>query len=153
MIQSKKTKCPDCGKRYTGFHAKAACQLYQATTELNKFGAKTTERDGRTFASGLEGAVYDILKLRMKAGEIQSIQCQDHVYLSKARILYIPDFKCVSDTGEVFWTEAKGFEGPRWGVIEKLWKHYGPGRLEVFKGSKSNPQLVKEIKPNSGDQE
>lgn len=113
-----------------------------------KYGAKKTEIDGRSFASMLEASVYSILKSRERAGELKILQCQDHVYLTRARIGYVPDFKCETPSGEVFWVEAKGFEASRWPTIKKLWKHYGPGALEIWKGSHQRPSQVAVIAPS-----
>jgi hypothetical protein len=35
---------------------------------------------------------------------------------------------------EFVWAEAKGFETDPW-KMKKLWKHYGPGKLEIYKGN------------------
>lgn len=106
--------------------------------------------DGYSFASKLEAALYGILKLRMKAGEIESIQCQDHVYLTNARIGYIPDFKCLdAKTKEYFWAEAKGYPNDTWPIKKKLWAFYGPGRLEIWQGSYQNIKLTETIIPKN----
>jgi hypothetical protein len=112
-----------------------------------RFGNKKQELDGHSFASKLEASVYQTLKLRMKAGEIISIQCQDHIYLTDARIGYIPDFKCQDSSGEFFWVEAKGYPNDVWPIKKKLWKSYGPGKLEIWTGSHLNPQLTEIIIP------
>lgn len=114
----------------------------------NKYGAKRTETDGYSFASKLEASVYQILKLREKAKEIEILQTQDHIYLTQARIGYIPDFKCIFlDTNIPFWVEAKGFETDKWPIIKKLWRYYGPGVLEIWKGTHINPILIETISP------
>lgn len=100
------------------------------------------------FSSKLEKATYDFLLLREKCGEIKDIQCQDHVYLTKARIHCIPDFKFFDiKTQKHWWAEAKGFEAPRWPTIQKLWEFYGPGPLEIYKGSYRKVELFKTIYP------
>ena len=105
---------------------------------------------GYSFASQLEAAVFNLLTLREKSGEISDIQNQDHVYLTDARICYIPDFKffCKA-TNEYMWAEAKGFETDVWKIKKRLWKHYGPGKLEIYKGSKKSIQLVEIIIPGA----
>lgn len=114
-----------------------------------KYGAKKQELDGHSFASKLEASVYQMLKLRERAGEIKILQVQDHVYLTRARIQYIPDFRCLDlATGEEFFVEAKGFEAPTWPLKKKLWKHYGPKKLEVWKGTYLRPVLDEVIIPN-----
>jgi hypothetical protein len=116
--------------------------------EGNKFGNTKIEVDGHSFHSRLEAAVYGILKLREKAGEIELLQCQDHLYLSAARIGYIPDFKCKDlKTGNPFWAEAKGFADSRWPTVKKLYKFYGPGPLQIYTGTWRNPVLSEVIVP------
>ena len=117
-----------------------------------KYGNTRTTYSGLSFASKLEAAVYQVLKLRERAGELKIIKAQDKVYLSEARIGYVPDFQCQDiKSGKTFWVEAKGFEGPRWAIIKKLWKHFGLGRLEVWKGTHLHPKLVEEIIPANGE--
>jgi hypothetical protein len=113
--------------------------------QAKKFGNKPRERDGHWFHSGLEESVYCILKRRQEAGEIEILQCQDAIYLTRARIKYEVDFKCKEvATGKIFWAEAKGFANERWPMKKKLWKFYGPGPLEIFMGLAANP-ILKEI--------
>lgn len=110
----------------------------------NKYSSTKIEHSGRSFASKLEAAVYDILYLRMKAGEFSEIQQQDTVYLTDAKIAYKPDYKCIKSDGIAFWVEPKGFETPEWRIKRRLWMHYGPGDLEVWMGSYTKP-FLKEI--------
>lgn len=101
-----------------------------------KFGNKKTQRDGRSFASKLEAELYDLLRLRELAGEIQFLKCQVQVHLTDARIIYKPDFSylnLVKNRNE--WAEGKGFETPEWRIKRRLWMHYGPGPLLVYKKS------------------
>lgn len=110
----------------------------------NKYGAVSSGG----FHSKLEHSVFQLLKLLEKAGEIEVLQTQDHIYLTAARIGYVPDFKCKNvQTGAVYWVEAKGFEAPRWPVIKKLWSFYGPGELHIYKGSYQKPYLDEVIIP------
>lgn len=103
---------------------------------------------GHSHRSKLEGAVCQMLQLREKAGELEIVQAEDHVYLTLARVLYVPDFKCRdTKTGEFIWIEAKGFASDRWPTIRKLWKVYGPGVLEIWKGTYRNPMLTETIIP------
>jgi len=113
----------------------------------NKYGAKKIERKpGLWFASKLESAVYDILLLREKAGEISEIKCQDTVYLTDARIIYKPDFRFLNnETGNLEWSEAKGLELQAWRIKRKLWMYYGPGNLLVYMGSWQRPFLKETI--------
>jgi hypothetical protein len=60
---------------------------------FQKYRNQKVQHDGHSFASKLEAAVYQLLKIREKAGEIEIVNHQDHVYLTQARINYIPDFR------------------------------------------------------------
>ena len=121
----------------------------------NKFGNTKQECSlGHSHASKLESAVCGIISLRQKAGELELLQSQDHVYLTKARILYIPDFKCLDKvTGETFYIESKGYEDQKWPIKKRLWKHYGPGRLEIWTGNYRNPKLDEIIVPTGAQEE
>lgn len=115
---------------------------------LEKYGNTKIDHAGYSFASKLEAAVFDILKWREKAGEIRDIQCQDSIYLTDARIEYRADFRfTVATTGEVVWAEAKGFENEKWPLKRRLWIYYGPGALEIYKGTYESPKLVEVLKP------
>ena len=117
-----------------------------------KFGSKRVEADGHSFASKLESAVYTVLKARENAKEIKILQVQDHVYLTRARICYIPDFKCLDiSSGKEFHVEAKGFQTPEWSIKKRLWKCYGPGNLEIWRGNHMRPFLDEVITPERGD--
>lgn len=103
---------------------------------------------GHTHRSGLEISVCELLYKREIDGELKLLQCEDHIYLTLARIGYVPDFKCQDQrTGEIFWVEAKGFANDRWPMKKKLWKFYGPGRLEIWMGTASKPILTETIIP------
>lgn len=113
----------------------------------HKFGAQRAEADGRSFASKLERAVYELLKLRLAAGEITEIKCQVQVSLTKAGVIYRPDFQCFTAGGGSFYVEAKGVETPEYRLKRRLWTVYGPGILMVYKGSYAKPVLHETITP------
>lgn len=119
----------------------------------NKYNAVRVETDGRSFASKGERDCYEMLKLMEKAGEIEILQCQDHVHLTSERILYIPDFKIMDKRlNEIIWIEFKGFETDIWKIKKKLWRGYGPGRLRIYKGQGLKIRLVEEIIPKFQEQ-
>ena len=101
---------------------------------------------GYVFASKLEAALFDLLKLRERAGEISDIKCQDSVYLTKARILFKPDFSYLEGDARVY-AEAKGFETVVYAIKRRLWAKYGPGPLHVYKGSYKQITLFESIFP------
>lgn len=114
-----------------------------------KMGNERVSLDGYSFGSKLEAAVYQLLKIRIKAGEIKLIQVQDHVYLSDARIGYVADFKCTLVDDRFLWVEAKGYANDRWPMKKKLYKFYGPGPLEIWTGTWQRPVLTETIIPKS----
>jgi len=102
----------------------------------NKFGNTKISYGGRSFASKLEKDLYDFLRIRELGGEIRDLKCQTQVHLTNARIIYKPDyayFNLLKNREE--WAEAKGFETPEWRIKRRLWMHYGPGPLLVYKKS------------------
>lgn len=117
-----------------------------------KYRNQKVTYDGHSFASKLEAAVFQILKLREKAKEIEIVQHQAHTYLTKARIHYIPDFKIFNyKINDFAYVEAKGFETPDWKNKLKLWDYYGPAQLEIYRGSSNRPFLdeVRTIKESN----
>lgn len=108
----------------------------------NKYGAKPS--DG--FPSKLEAAVYHLLKLRERAGEIDDIKRQQTVVLQEGsrdeRITYRVDFSyyCKKNQTTV-WVEAKGVATDVWKMKVKLWRIHGPGRLEIYGGHHLRPSL------------
>lgn len=115
---------------------------------MNKFHAERVQHEGRSFASKGERDCYNYLKLLEKAGEIDSIECQVTVALTKAQVKMIPDFRFWDlKLGEQVYGEYKGFETPEWMLKKKLWRIYGPGRLRIYRGSGNRIQLVEEIIP------
>lgn len=114
----------------------------------HKYGAKKIEYDSHSFQSKFEAALYKWLKLRELNGEIRDIKCQETTYLTDARIMYKPDFSYVNcKTGKKIYAESKGFETSDWRIKRRLWKHYGEGPLEIYKGSASNFKLHETLTP------
>lgn len=110
----------------------------------NKYGAKKSG----DFPSKLEASVYQLLLLREKAKEISEIKRQVRVELTDACIATKVDFSFTENsTGQTVFCEAKGVETERWNLIKRLWRFYGAGPLEIFKGTYMRPQLVETIIP------
>lgn len=121
---------------------------------FSKYKAQRVETDGYSFASKLEAAVYKILKLRQRAGEIKEIQVQDHVKVcgpighecaSSEKVELVVDFKCELPDGSTLYVESKGFEVPGYRIKRRLWVHSKVGKLEVWKGSHLKPFLAETI--------
>lgn len=115
----------------------------------HKYRAKRVERDGRSFASGAEAALYGLLKIEESQGLVSNIRCQVQVHLTEARIIYKPDFLVFDETiREEVYCEFKGFETPCWRIKLRLWKNgYGPGRLRIYKGTANKVYLHEEVIP------
>ena len=110
----------------------------------NKYNAKPSNG----FPSKLESAVYDILRIRENAKEIKDIRRQHAVKLTDAQIGYKVDFSYTDiKSGQTVWAEAKGFETEAWLLKKRLWRFYGPGNLEIYKGSHLRPVLSETIVP------
>jgi len=106
---------------------------------------KAISNDGYSFASKLEAALYQQLKLQKIAGEIKEIKMQPNVMLTKY-IKMIPDFlvEMAIDTkigginffaGECVYHEAKGYDSDVYKLKRNLWRTNGPGKLVVWKGT------------------
>jgi hypothetical protein len=107
-------------------------------------------RDGHSFASKLEGSLYEQLLLRVKAGELKNLKCQVQVRLTDAAIILKPDFSAEdAKTGQTIYIEAKGYETPEWRIKVRLWEYYGPGPLEIWKGSHKYPKYDKTVFPKT----
>jgi hypothetical protein len=115
---------------------------------FRKFGEQKVSYDGYSFASKGEAALYQVLKLYLHAKEIDHIQVQDHVKLSDAGILYIPDFRVKLSANQMHeWHEFKGFKTDVWGIKRRLWKVYGPGPLHIWEGNYRNIRCTETIIP------
>lgn len=117
----------------------------------NKFGAKRTA-DG--FPSMLERAVYHVLLLREKAGEIRDIRRQHCVDLGLG-VRWKVDFSFeVVATGLRRFAEAKGLEDAGYKIKKRMWKNgAGIGELEIWKGSWRRPALAETVIPNNINQQ
>jgi hypothetical protein len=124
--------------------------FYHSQATKSKLGNWRITLDGHFFASKLEASVYQFLRLRERAGEIKITHLQSRIHLTDARILYIPDFQCLNlKTQSVFYVEAKGFETPDWKIKKRLWFHYGPAPLEIWRGTHSRPFLDEIVTPKN----
>lgn len=114
-----------------------------------KYGNKKTEHAGHWFDSQLEKALFDLLSLRERAGEIRDLAHQPGtVFLSEARIQYRPDFRFTNcQTEQVEYAESKGFQDQKWPLKKKLWTKYGAGTLYIYMGTARSLKLVETITP------
>lgn len=113
-----------------------------------KYGNVRSTCGDHSHASKLESAVCWLLSLRQKAGEIRDLRSQVAVKLTKAEITYIADFRFTFTANEeIGFAEAKGFKTPEWRLKLRLWRHYGPGVLEIYEGNYARPKLVETVVP------
>lgn len=106
-----------------------------------------TKYAGLSFASKGEAECHAMLQLMEKGNELTIEKVQDHVYLTEARILYIADFKIKLANGDAAWVEFKGFETDVWRIKRRLWMHYGPGKLFVYRKDKGRIFLHETLEP------
>lgn len=114
----------------------------------NKYGAERVVLDGVGVPSKLEAAVMAEYKLRQKAGEIRELKHYETVELTLAKLKYKTDgsyVDCV--TGVKCFIEAKGAECYPWKTYRRLWPFYGPGPLDIWRGSYKNYELEEVIVP------
>lgn len=118
----------------------------------NKYNAKRTTVDGASFPSGLEASVYCLLKLREKSGEIKDIKRYASVYLM-GRISWKVDFSCWDIANKRhLWVEAKGMECREYLLKKEIWRcGFGPGPLEIWKGTARKPVYIETIYPDKGN--
>lgn len=109
---------------------------------FHKYRAVRTVVDGITFPSKFEAAVYSILKILENSGAIKILELQPIIRLTKAKIMFKPDFKVQNlKTKEIYYVEPKGMETATFKIKKKLWAHYGPAKLEIWKGTHVRPYL------------
>lgn len=97
----------------------------------HKYGAKKTEIDGIKFDSKAEAEFYLYLK---KSETIKIVEMQPKIYLTKARILYKPDFLVKDHEGD-YYIDVKGMETPVFKIKKRLWKAYIDMPLHIIKKS------------------
>lgn len=111
---------------------------------------KRIELDGRSFRSKAEVQMYTDLKARETKGEVSNIRCEVKITLlpgaRNERIDYYLDFVVFDEIlKHDRYIEVKGFETDKWKMKVKLWRHFGPGVLEVWKVGWNSLQLAEEI--------
>ena len=111
-----------------------------------KYKSVRVDFDGHSFASQLEAALYNILKLEKLAGIWSDLACQVQVRLGPAKILYKPDFKMIdAQTGRTVYAEAKGLETASWRLKRRLWIAHETHELRIYKGTARRIVLTETI--------
>lgn len=124
---------------------------------ISKYGnTRVKSHDGYSFDSKLESALYDYLKWLEADGEIRNIVVKPNVYITRARIHMIPDFRAYNvKLGADVYYEAKGYVTDVWKIKKKLWKFYGPGVLYIYTGHHTRlvgPEtIVPQLDPTDSD--
>jgi hypothetical protein len=119
--------------------------MFRRLSRFNKYGAKRTANG---FPSKLEEAVYNMLLLRERTGEISDVKRQQVVTLQEGdkttRINWKVDFSFLR--GEIrCYAEAKGIETSEYILKLKMWRKLRPAPLEIWKGTYLRPVLVERI--------
>jgi len=109
---------------------------------------KKTIVDGITFQSLGEAAYYEDLKLQESLKLIKLVELQPKVYLTKAKILYKPDF-LIEEMGKFIYIDFKGHATPSFNIKARLWAHYGKGKLRIVIRKNGKFIVKKEIDPIS----
>jgi len=126
----------------------------RSTFKKHKYSAQKTIVNGIAFGSKLEAAVYNILLIREKAGEIKNIKMQDAIILKEkcqecgdGPVSWKVDFSFIdSKSGEKIYCEAKGIETSDYKRRKRHWKKHPPAKLEIWKGAYNRPMLHEVIK-------
>lgn len=118
-----------------------------ARVSSNKYNARILQ-DGKGQRKGsmLELSVLATYRLMERAGEISELKHQAQVYFTEAKIGWRLDMSFVRG-GIQWYGEAKGFETEGYIIKRNLWRVYGLGPLEVWKGNAQRPLLHETIFP------
>jgi len=108
---------------------------------------RTTIRN-ESFPSKLEGAVFELLRLRVAAGELDMLTRYEKVSFLDGFVSWSIDFWAIeTKTNTPVWIEAKGMKCQKWKLFEKVWKDRGPGKLVLYMGDYRNPTEMPPIIP------
>ncbi len=111
----------------------------------SKYKNVRKEIDGVVFDSTAEAECFQMLKLLERNGQIKIIELQPKVYLTRARILYKPDFK-IDEGGKIVFIDVKGKRTTAFQIKKRLWRHYGEGVLRLVQKNGFAFDLVEEIR-------
>lgn len=119
----------------------------------NKYHAKKAKgwTSGKMYHSSGERDRAEVLKLMEKAGEIEALEEQPKVMMTKYHP-YHPDFTYLEKGRRVF-EDFKGAETERFKINCNLWRERGPGVLRITRRrGKYGKVLAKEIYPDTYDE-
>lgn len=98
----------------------------------HKFKAKPTQEDGFHFASQLECAYYNNLKLLMRTGEVLFFLRQVPFHLPGG-VKYVVDFQVFYADGFVDFIDVKGMETAEFIMKKKIVESIYPIKINVIK--------------------
>ena len=107
-----------------------------------KYGNTKCLINGNKFDSKAEASYYLYLLDCEKKNNLKIISLQPKVYLSKAKILYKPDF-LIEQNGELIYIDVKGFSTAVFNLKKRLWEHYAEKDLHVV--SSKSTEVIKPI--------
>jgi hypothetical protein len=94
---------------------------------------------------------YKVLELLELAHEVIVLALQEKIYLSDSKILYKPDFTVYDlKKNETFWIDYKGVSTASFQLKKRLWKSYGPGRLQIVEGPGLKYRVREEVISSGG---
>tara|TARA_R110001632_G_scaffold52197_2_gene129696 strand:+ start:7414 stop:7764 length:351 start_codon:yes stop_codon:yes gene_type:complete len=99
----------------------------------SKYGSKKTIYKEIKFDSLAERDYYILLEGMLSRKEIMNIELQPKVYLTKAKILYKPDFLITDSDNKKYYIDVKGFKTPVFNIKARLWKAYIEDELHIIK--------------------
>lgn len=103
--------------------------------------------DGKVRGSKLERAVYAVLMLMERAGEILNIRTQQEIELFPGQTHKIDFVVFDKKRNSDIFVEAKGFKDPTWAEKKKAYKAFSPLPLQIWEGDYKYPTVTEEIPP------
>jgi hypothetical protein len=99
----------------------------------NKYRNKKTETNLGKFDSKAEAIFAQHLLELAKANMILTFEKQPKIYLTKAKILYKPDFLVHHNDGALQFFDVKGMQTPVFKLKKRLWRAYMNSKLTLVK--------------------
>lgn len=100
---------------------------------MSKYHAVRTSCGKHSHASRAESECCCYFQLLERGGELEILKSQPNVFVTDAKLRIIPDWLIRYRDGREVYADYKGCESPSWRKNRKLWIHYGPKPLEVWK--------------------
>ncbi len=97
-----------------------------------KYRSKPTIYNGVRYASKAEADRAETLDILIRCEEIAIWIPQPKFRLGVPENIYVADFFVVHTDGSYWVEDVKGYETPKFKRDKKLWKAYGPCRLDLI---------------------